>query len=386
MGLTPAWNAGEPRFVFYPPLSWALGALLTLLSGGVAKLLHVSPANAFAATPVVYTWLVLMSAGAALFHVACRFVDRSAALLAAVLYETNTYVLFTAYERTAYAELLAAALLPLLFAVMLPPSSATNSSRPPPRQPPTIALAIIVALLWLANAPAAIMGCYALALLSVLRIVALLSKPHGGRATLAFALRAIAGALLGFALAGFFLVPAIAERSWVQLNMAVLTGLRPEDNTLFHHTGDTAHDAVLHAASIIALLLLAATAIALAIAWLRRHRGEPSSTQLVTTLALAAASVAFMLTPLADPLWRHVPELAYLQFSWRLLAVLSPVLALAAALALDRLRLGPAATAAAALAFSLAASLPAYHLFRQSCFQRRHTAGALRAVQRACAE
>src|SRR5215470_2938428 len=51
---TPAWNAGEPRFVFYPPLSWIIGALLGLLMP-------------WTWTPIAYTWLALTAAGLGLF-------------------------------------------------------------------------------------------------------------------------------------------------------------------------------------------------------------------------------------------------------------------------------------------------------------------------------
>src|SRR5580698_6177125 len=46
---TPAFNAGEPRFLFYPPLSWMLGALLTFLVP-------------IAALPALYTFLALTAA------------------------------------------------------------------------------------------------------------------------------------------------------------------------------------------------------------------------------------------------------------------------------------------------------------------------------------
>ncbi len=142
---TPAWNAGEPRFVFYPPLSWTIGAILGL----------VLP---WTWTPIVYTWLALSASGLALHYLARDFASSNAALLAAVLYTVNPYMLFTAYERTAYAELLAAAWIPLLLHAIL-------------RKQVTIPrIAIPIALLWLTNAPAAVMSCYALALLTFIRI------------------------------------------------------------------------------------------------------------------------------------------------------------------------------------------------------------------------
>ena len=67
-------------------------------------------------------------------------------------------MLFTAYERTAYAELLAAAWIPLLLHAILR------------RQVTIPRIAIPIALLWLTNAPAAVMSCYALALLTIIRL------------------------------------------------------------------------------------------------------------------------------------------------------------------------------------------------------------------------
>src|ERR1700722_680997 len=141
---TPAYNAGEPRFVFYPPLSWTLGAILGLILP-------------WTWTPIVYTWLALTASGLALYYLVRDFTQPTAALLAAVFYAVNPYMLFTAYERTAYAELLAAAWIPLLLHAILR------------RQITVPRIAIPVALLWLTNAPAAVMPCYTLALLAILR-------------------------------------------------------------------------------------------------------------------------------------------------------------------------------------------------------------------------
>ena len=53
------------------------------------------------------------------------------------------------------------------------------------------------------------------------------------------------------------------------------------------------------------------------------HRLDPHD-----TLALLTAVIAFLLTPLSTPIWHHLPNLAYLQFPWRLLTLLTPILAL----------------------------------------------------------
>jgi hypothetical protein len=403
---TPAYNAGEPRFVFYPPLSWTIGALLGLLFP-------------WQWTPILYTWLALTASGLALHYLARDFAPPTAALIAAVLYTVNPYMLFTTYERTAYGELLAAAWIPLLLHAIL-------------RKQVTIPrIAIPIALLWLTNAPAAVMSCYALALLTVIRLAtnpgapffeplrrvgysrpartavtdAHASTNSPSQSRLQLALNTIAGTALGLGLAAFYIVPAAYERRYVQIAMAIIPNMRVQDNFLFDHTGDPPHDQVLHTASVIAIIIIALTAGAMLTArratnpgtalslpkgldsemWASRASGSPSSalarwgeasatapahlTQrpVIYPLAILTLTITLLLTPLTNIIWTHVPELEYLQFPWRLLAILTTVLALSIAIALARFRFKPISTAVLAVLTAATLTFPAYHLFHQTC-------------------
>jgi hypothetical protein len=428
---TPAYNAGEPRFVFYPPLSWTIGAILGLLLP-------------WTWTPIIYTWLALTAAGFSLHYLAREFTTPTAATLAAILYTVNPYTLFTAYERTAYAELLAAAFIPLLLHAIL-------------RKQVTIPrIAIPIALLWLTNAPAAVMSCYALALLTLIRLATnssnqlppaasntrsttkpavidssnrlppvasnnrtptspgapyLDSEMWASRASATapahstlpnapsqtprqLALNTIAGTTLGLGLAAFYILPAAYERRYVQIAMAIIPNMRIQDNFLFHHTGDIDHDHVLHTASIIAVILLAFTfLIVLVLAGQKRKassRPDPERAQRVegvverpphfvngdtasnidvffAPITILTLAITLLLTPLTKIIWTHAPELLFLQFPWRLLAILAAVLALAIALALTPLKLKPTQTTILTILIATALTYPAYATFHQTC-------------------
>ena len=368
---TAAFNAGEPRFVFYPPLSWTIGAILGLLFP-------------WPWTPILYTWLALTAAGLALHRLARDFATPNAALLAAIFYTVNPYLLFTAYERTAYAELLAAAWIPLLLYAILRPRVTI------PR------IAIPLALLWLTNAPAAVMSSYTLALLTVIRLITYPRNTHEAtlpQSRLSLARNTLAGTALGLTLPAFYLIPAAYQRRYVQIKMAILEGLRIQDNFLFHHLpghtpDDLAHDTVLHTASLIALLLLTFTTITLILIAVRPTKpgcpisggstpgvglllppspSTPKFNPALLPLAILTATIAFLLTPLSAPIWKHAPELVFLQFPWRLLAILTATLSLTLATALSRFTLRPTRTSIIALIAAAALTLPAYKAFHQPC-------------------
>lgn len=294
------YGAGEPRFVFYPPLSWILGALL-------------GAAMPWDWAPLAFTLLALIAMGASCFRMAREWMPEDNAALAACLYVLNPYMLFVAYERTAYGELLAAVWLPLVFLYGLR------------REPAMPQLALVIAALWLTNAPGAVMGCYALACLVLWTAIAQRRWRLLGRAA--------AGTALGLGLAGFYLVPAICEQRWVEITRAIGNGMRVEDSFLFGHTGEAFHDQVLRTASWIAVGLLVFT-LAGAVASRRNRQAGPQRGAPGEALIALAVVIAVLLLPFSNPLWHALPQLRFLQFPWRWLLVLGLIAATLASLCL----------------------------------------------------
>lgn len=219
--LYPRWAAlahfayGEPRFVFYPPASWTLGAAIS----SIFPWTIASP---------IYIWIVLVLSGVSMFVLARRWFGSRDATFAAVLYAVNPYHLVIVYWRSAFAELLASCLVPLL--VLLVIKAADGERRV------VLPLGFLLAASWLTNAPAAVMIHYSLALL-----VLYFSWRRRSSQIMATAAGAV---VLGALLSAFYLLPAIYEQRWIDIANAVSAGSRPADNFLFVHTTDADHDAL----------------------------------------------------------------------------------------------------------------------------------------------
>jgi hypothetical protein len=294
----PNYGAGEPRFIFYPPASWLLGALL----GSVTS---------WHAAPVLFVLLAVLTAGASMYLLAREWTPPGSATFAACLYVANPYAMFVAYERSAFGELLAAAWLPLMVLFAL-------------RRSGSIALlSLSVAALWLTNSPAAVIGSYLLALLALgIWIAERMPWP---------ALRAMGGMVLGLGLAAFYIVPAVFEQRWVQIERAITPGMRVEDSFLFARTANAFHDQVLHTASWILVLELGGACLAAYLAWRSRVGG---SARIVLTAILPV--ILLLQLPASETIWKYAPHLKFLQFPWRWLMVVSIFGCVLAAMAVVR--------------------------------------------------
>jgi len=296
------WGYGEARFLFYPPASWTLGAALGALLP-------------WKVVPGAYCWLVLTAAGASMYRLVRQWLNPSDALFAAVFYALNPYHLLIVYWRSAYAELLASILLPLLLLCL--------GRLKDGGWHPTLWLSLILAAAWLTNAPAAVMIHYSAAGLAF--FLALQERSARPLVRVAIAV------LLGAGLASFYLVPAIYEQRWVNIAEVLAPGVRPQDNFLFTMTSDPDHNRFNLLVSFLALAEIAA--LALAISFSRRTSLEPRRWKLVSTWGVA---IAFVMFPASIPFWKFLPEFRFVQLPFRWLLCLNVALALLLAAATNR--------------------------------------------------
>jgi hypothetical protein len=377
--VSPNFGAGEARFVFYPPLSWMLGAALGL-------------ALPWALVPFALAFLLLASTGLATRALAREYLPAGAATLAGCAAIFSSYALFSTYFRTAFAELAGGCFIPLLLLFACRDRNPRQGLWRRALDGSALALALVLAGCWLSDAPVGVMSSYLLAAVAVAGAVSARSWFPVLRAAVAYG--------LGLALAGFYLIPAAWEQRWVEIQQATGVdgdpGLKIENNWLFpHHAGPplSTRDQAMHLVTPVAVGMIAVAALSLMTLWMRGRlaSGKGASLPVLTgqvltgqvqtgqyrilarrtwiLLASIPAAVLFLLLPISLPVWDLLPKLRFLQFPWRwLLVVEAPMALLFASAVVPRLgamrRQRVMVALLCTLGFAVCTVLGATHLFR----------------------
>jgi len=310
---------GEPRFIFYPPLSWMLGAAL-----GFAV-----PWNA---VPGVFIVIAQTMAGICAFALARRFLPRNAALFGAACYAANPYALLIVYMRSDFAEQLACALMPLVLLTALELCGLVENRHGSLSRAMAL-FAVAFAAVWLSNAPAGVLASYSVALILAWAVLA--------QKSLQPLWRGAGGLALGFGLASFYLLPAAYEQRWVNITQALSSGLQSSDNFLYTMGNDPEHNAFNWIASSTAILMMVMTGIA-AISARREaaqeQEGEDRKKLWRMLMLLSVAAAILMIRP-SSIFWEHLPKLRFVQFPWRWMAILAVPYAYFSAAAMVRTRM-----------------------------------------------
>jgi hypothetical protein len=321
--LYPRWMGwanhgfGEPRFIFYPPLSWMLGALLVIVLPG-------------ATVPIVYIVLTQTFAGMSAYVLLRRLTAPLAALFGAACYVINANALLISYIRSDFAEQLACAIFPLLLLAVLRVCEFLPDS--PPKVSSIALVAIPYAGIWLSNAPAAVIASYAMTLL--------IAWAAFSQRSWRILIRGASGLALGIGLACLYIVPAAYEQKWVNIGQALSAGLLPSENFLFTKIADPEHTwfnwiASICALALILLFLLGALAS-------RRFAADAKSSdparRIFLALLVLGCAVTLLTLRFTLPLWSYLPKLRFVQFPWRWMSIIALVCCCFLALLIEKPR------------------------------------------------
>jgi hypothetical protein len=313
---SPNYGAGEPRFVYYPPLSWMAGAALSLILP-------------WRFVPAALIALLLSGIGIATLTLARCLLPLPAAALAGCLALSSTYSLFTAYERAGFGELAGSIWIPLLLLFAL---QDRNPAAPVWRRAldgSAAPLALTFAACWLSDLPVGIMVSYLLA--GTAFASAVLAR------SLFPLIRAAIGMALGFALTAFYLLPALLQQRWISPGEAINGQTDPElviqNNWLFSRPPLMQNGSRLSITTVISLSMILLALLSATLLWWSARGPNRSflldSTQkrFFTIFALISGITLYLQLPISLPIWNLLPKLRFLQFPFRWLVVLDAPMA-----------------------------------------------------------
>jgi hypothetical protein len=297
-----AYGYGQPLFLYYAPLAYAPALAARLLGAG-----HVASIE-------IASGLALVLSALAMYLFARSMVGPLAASVAAIVYAVLPYQLVDLYVRGTLAESWAFVWLPLCAWCLV---KAWIDRRP--RW--SVGLAIALAALVLTHNITALL--YLPALLALAFALQLRHRDGG------VPRRPVAALAAGLALSAWFWLPAIAERGLVQIDQTLIPELfasffvRAWPPIRLEPLYDYRAPVSMAVGSPIFWpqlgLVQAVITIAGAVAAVRL-RGSGRAVA-IWALVLALGSYVLQLRPLA-PVYDLVPLLTFVQFPWRLLAIL----------------------------------------------------------------
>ncbi len=344
--LYPRWcpdfygGYGAPFFVFHGPVVY-----------GLAGLLHATVAGPFWSLKVV---MLLASVVAGVGSYALVFGetrDRDAALLGAVAYLAAPYRLGDLYERGDLAEFACIALLPLVMALY---RAVAREALPGRAQRLAAAASVTHAIMIMTHPVLGLWGTFVVVLIVLASAIQSVVQ-HKGRGLLLLGAVACAPAL-----AGVYVVPALAYRGMVRTSVMVTSVYDPTDNwasvgALF---ASWIPEFTRNFLRIGPLVVFAAVVVLVALA-----RNPRRAWPALAWLGFAGL-LLWAVLPHGNALWatKTVPLAAFIQFPWRLLGPVTLLAAVALGIAvavasepLDEIvRNRAAATAAALLLFFVA--------------------------------
>jgi len=308
------YGYGTPLFVFYPPFATYLSFAFRAIGASHLDAVKLS----------MLASLVVGALG--MYGLARRFYGPTGATLAAVLFTWAPYRAVDVFARGALAEAWGIAWLPLVFLTGERAMSSRENA-----WPWSLACAGAWCALLLTHNLTTLMAAPAYAAWCLLWLTtgARSGRPRTWRSLAPFAL----GHLLGFALAGWYVLPSLLEQgdahtgtlstlyAWARYENNFLTfselflGTTPWGYGAFRQPGGIS----LFAGGLqwgLALAAALGTTAALA-----RRRDLDRASRAALLLALAGGAAAWMTAGASKPVWDAVPPLAFLQFPWRFLAV-----------------------------------------------------------------